>query len=297
MNKYFVRRVVASLVLLGLIASIGSAIRYGLAPEDDAIATEKVAASQVAAKEVVVKKVAAEPADLFKYPALAKYLASRTNKVTAGLYDVNTGETFLYRPGERHITASLVKIDILAALLYSAKRSDRLLTSSESRNAAVMIQQSDNAAATALWPKIGYAAGLNAFNAKLGFTQTKAVPSWGMAATTPTDQLKLLKAIVLPDSLLSPASQKYIQKLMEGVVNWQRFGIPTGVPATAKVGVKNGWYPVSTTGWQVNSAGYVKTDDHFYLAVIMTSHNRNQQYGTNAVNKISQLMWEFQSSR
>ena len=287
MNKYFVRRVVASLVLLGLFASIGSILKYGLLPNADAISV----------KEVAVKKVAVEPEDPFKYPALAKYLASRTNKVTAGLYDVNTGQTFLYRPGERHVTASMVKIDILAALLYSAKRSNRLLTSSESRNATVMIQQSDNAAATALWPKIGYSAGLNAFNAKLGFTQTKAVPSWGMEATTPADQLKLLKTIVLPDSLLSATSQKYIQKLMESVVNWQRFGIPTGVPTTAKVGVKNGWYPVRTTGWQVNTAGYVKTDDHFYLAVIMTAHNRNQQYGTNAVNKISQLLWAFQSSR
>lgn len=291
MNKYFVRRVVAGLVLVGLIASIGSVVRYGILPEAEGTAEASVV------KIPTVAKVAEVSEDPFKSPALAKYLASRTNKVTAGFFDVETGETFLYRPGERQVTASMVKIGILAALLYSAKKSDRMLTSSESRLAKIMIQQSDNAAASALWPKIGYSSGLNAFNAKLGFTQTKAVPSWGMEATTPADQLKLLKQILLPDSILSPSSQKYLQSLMQSVVNWQRFGIPTGVPATATVGVKNGWYPVSTTGWQVNTAGYVKTADRFYLAVIMTAHNRNQKYGTNAVNRISQLLWDFTASR
>jgi beta-lactamase class A len=286
-NKYIVRRTVVGLVFAGLIASIGSAVKYGFLDEADAIPVKKIA----------VKTVAEENQDPFKSPALVKYLATRTNKVTAGLYDVNTGQTYLYRPGERHVTASMVKIDILAALLYSAKRSNRLLSASESSLAKIMITQSDNNAASALWRKIGYSSGLNAFNAKLGFTQTKAVPSWGMEATTPADQLKLLKHILLPDSILSPASQKYIQSLMESVVNWQRFGIPTGVPTTAIVGVKNGWYPVSTTGWQVNTAGYVRTDDHFYLAVIMTAHNKSQLYGTYTVNKISQLLWDFQSSR
>jgi beta-lactamase class A len=286
-NKYTVRRIVAGLVFAGLIGSIASAVKYGLLPEADAISVQKVA----------VKAEAEEDQDPFKSPALAKYLASRTNKITAGLYDVSTGKTYLYRPGERQVTASMVKIDILAALLYSAKKSNRMLTSSEDRLATIMIEQSDNDAASAFWPKIGYAAGLNAFNAKMGFTQTKAVPSWGMEATTPSDQLKLLKHILLPNSILSPASQKYIQHLMQNVIADHEFGIPHGVPETAIRGVKNGWYPVSTTGWQVNTTGYVHTDDHYYLAVIMTAHNRNQQYGTNAVNKISQLLWEFQSSR
>ena len=291
MNKYFLRRAVAVLVLVGLISTISGAVRFVLLSNVDTPAEAALPRFSAVAKVAEVSK------DPFKSPEMVKYLSSRTNKVTAGFFDVETSETFLYRPGERQVTASMVKLDILAALLYSAKKSNRMLTSSESRLAKVMIQQSDNAAASALWPKIGYSSGLNTFNAKLGFTQTRAVPSWGMEATTPADQLKLLKQILLPDSILSPSSQNYIQSLMQSVVNWQRFGIPTGVPTTATVGVKNGWYPVSTTGWQVNSAGYVKTDDHFYLAVIMTAGNRNQKYGTNAVNKISQLLWKFASSR
>lgn len=284
MNKYLVRRVVAALVLVGLIATISSAVKYGTLPKADA--TTQIAAVKV----LTVARVSEDP---FKSPELAKYLASRTNKVTAGFYNVDTKETFLYRPGERQVSASMVKIGILTALLYSAKKSNRLLTSEESRLARNMIQQSDNDSASSLWPKIGYASGLNAFNAKIGFTQTKVVPSWGLEATTPADQLKLLKQILLPNSLLTPASQKYIQTLMQSVISSHRFGIPTGVPTTAIVGVKNGWYPLTTTGWQVNTAGYVKSDDHFYLAVIMTAHNKSQQSGTSAVNKISQLLWKF----
>jgi len=66
--------------------------------------------------------------------------------------------------------------------------------------------------------------------------------------TTPRDQLNLLKSILLPNSYLDTASQAYEQDLMENVVDYERFGIPTGVPTNATVGVKNGWYLEKATG-------------------------------------------------
>src|SRR5271155_5780645 len=56
--------------------------------------------------------------DPFHSASLAAYLATRTDNVTAALYDVTTHQTYIYRPGIRQVTASMEKIDILAVLLW-----------------------------------------------------------------------------------------------------------------------------------------------------------------------------------
>jgi len=241
--------------------------------------------------------------DPFSSPVLAAYLNSLKSDVTAGLYDIETGETFLYRPNRAQRTASIVKIDILTAVLFSAEQKNKSLTKQQSSYANSMIRYSDNDSASALWRQIGLAPGMNSFNHMLGLEETVANESakkrgmWGVTQTTPNDQLILLKAIVLQDSVINTKSQAYIQNLMEHVTPSQRFGIPTGVPSAIKKGVKNGWYPVSAGNWQVNTVGYVLAPKHRYLAAIMIAKTATYTSGINTVNKISQLIWDFQSSQ
>jgi len=140
--------------------------------------------------------------------------------------------------------------------------------------AAKMIEYSNNKAAESLWVKIGQLPSVTEFNDDIHFTQTLMNWDWGLIDTTPRDQLNLLKSILLPNSYLDTASQAYEQDLMENVVDYERFGIPTGVPTNATVGVKNGWYLEKATGWQVNTAGYVHLGRTYYLAVVMTASNR-----------------------
>ena len=239
----------------------------------------------------------------FKSPAVASYLRSRTDDLTAGLYDVATGQTFLYRPGVPEVTASMSKIDILATLLHEAQVSRRALTPAEQTLATSMIEVSDNKAAQRLWNDVGgfglsrrttgaggtFAVG--AFNESLGFRHTTTNWGWGLMATTPADFLKLLAAIWLRGPVLTPASQAYERGLMEGVAASQRFGVPNGVPSRAVVGVKDGWYDEKDTGWQVNSAGYVHLGPVTYLAVVMTGHNPDEVYGIDTVNTLGLLLW------
>lgn len=67
--------------------------------------------------------------------------------------DADTGETLTYGDGSFD-TASIVKVDILAALLYQAQQAGRTLTASEQSLAAAMIERSGNTAATALFNAI-----------------------------------------------------------------------------------------------------------------------------------------------
>jgi hypothetical protein len=69
-------------------------------------------------------------------------------------------------------TASIVKLDILAALLLQRQDAGRLLTSAEQVLARSMITESDNDAASVLWQRIGGASGLAKANRRLGLRET-----------------------------------------------------------------------------------------------------------------------------
>ncbi len=235
--------------------------------------------------------------DPFHSSSLARYLATRTDNVTAALYNVTTGQTFVYRPGIRQVTASMVKIDILAVLLWESQLHHVSLTAKQQSLATAMIEASDNKAAETLWEAIGQLPSVTEFNDDIHFTQTITNWDWGFVDTTPRDQLQLLKTIVLPNKYLDPASQLFEQSLMQNVPDYARFGIPNGVPARATVGVKDGWYPEKTTGWQINSAGYVHLGKTYYLAVVMTGSNPSEAYGREVVDRISQAFWNFESRR
>ena len=199
----------------------------------------------------------------------------------------------------------MVKIDILGDLLYEKSSHHEVLSSAERQISAAMIDDSDNTSAQELWNDIGgfglstktsgtggyYA--IQSFNHQIGFTETATNWGWGLMATTPHDFLALLRAIWLPGRVLTTTDRSYEQGLMRNVVPSQRFGIPSGPPKTAVVGVKNGWYP-EPTGWQLNSAGYVHFSRTTYLAVIMTAYNPNEAYGLSTLNTLGSLLWRYE---
>ena len=232
----------------------------------------------------------------FADPQIQSFLDSRKGKVTAALFDVATGRTYVYHPHDRQVTASMVKIDLVAALLYKTQQEHRGLTQWEDKAARAMITASNNSMAQPVFLKVGNRDGLASFNQLLGFTETTPSWGWGLTETTPEDQLVLLKHIALPSSVLSNESQIYERSLMEHVYSSERFGIPQGVPTDATVGVKNGWYNEKDTGWQVNSAGYVHRGDTFYLACVETSNNPNEAYGMDTVSTLGRLLWSYQSA-
>jgi hypothetical protein len=59
--------------------------------------------------------------------------------------------------------------------------------------------------------------------------------------------------------------------LMEGVIASERFGLGWGSPTMAVVGLKDGYYPETDTGWWINSLGIVKYQGRFYLSAIMST--------------------------
>lgn len=249
--------------------------------------------SPAAATTTTSAPVTVREVDPFHVAAFAHYLAGRAGVITAGVYDVDSGRTYLYDAGVRERTASIVKIDILATALYQSQEAHRPFTARQDELATAMIEDSNDHDATLLWNAVGGRDAVDDFNALIGFRSTIPSWSWGDVETTPLDQLRLLKVIALPNAVLDTASREYEMGLMEGVISSERFGLGWGSPAKALVGVKDGYYPEATTGWQLNTTGFVHYQGRFYLATVMTAHNPNEEYGIDTVTTVSRDLWRF----
>ena len=201
----------------------------------------------------------------------------------------------VYGDGSTYDTASVVKVNILAALLLKVQDEDRKLTIREHTYATAMIEHSDNDSADALWRKIGRAEGLDAANKRLGLTSTKGGKGmhWGLTQTTAEDQLILLRAAFAEDSAaasartppeLSQPSRAYIQRLMSRTEAEQDWGVSAA--AGSGWALKNGWLPRTKTGlWDINSVGRVTIDGHRYLIAVLSDGHASMESGISLVEK------------
>lgn len=214
--------------------------------------------------------------------ALSELGVSGTVSVAA--YDLTDGDQLVAGSGSFE-TASIVKVDILVALLV--QRSGTLTTTQKSL-AREMITESDNDAATALFKAVGSASGLNATNAKLGLVETTAgtAGNWGLTSTTAADQVRLLRLIFQPSSVLSAASQAYVVSLMTAVDDDQDWGISVADQDGVGYAIKDGWLPRSTTGlWDVTSIGSVQSGGHQLLVVVLVNRASTMASGISTIEK------------
>jgi hypothetical protein len=246
-----------------------------------------ILAAERAASAARVRGASANP---FASRSLRAYLAGRGTNITAAAQDLNAGRTYLYRPGVREETASVVKLDILATLLHEEQGRGGL-SAAQVGVAAGMIEASDDDDATALWNFEGGAPAVLAFDQAAGMGETTPNPYWGRTTTTPCDQLALLRLVVLPNRLLTTASRRYVYELMRHVIPTERWGVSAGVGARATVALKNGWFPVAGGAWQVNSIGEVAGSGRHYLLAVMTSGDPTEQYGIDTIQRISAAVW------
>ncbi|MET9732312.1 serine hydrolase [Streptomyces sp. NPDC006458] len=201
-------------------------------------------------------------------------------RLSVAVLDVGSGARAVYGD-DSFDTASIVKVDILAALLLQAQDAGRELTSAEKAYAVAMIERSDNDSASALWESVGRASGLAAANARLGLTGTEGGEGmlWGLTQTTAADQLVLLEQVFGGESELSGASQAYVRGLMGRVVEGQRWGV-SAVADGAGWALKNGWLPRSATGrWDVNSVGRVVVSGREFLVAVLSDGHAAQGEG------------------
>ena len=82
---------------------------------------------------------------------IAAAIRGRSGYIAIRAEDVRTGVECRYNEGNHSHSASVVKATILAALLYWRQQTHTSLSSTEKYEATLMIEYSDNNAATYLW--------------------------------------------------------------------------------------------------------------------------------------------------
>ncbi|MEU9952162.1 serine hydrolase [Streptomyces sp. NPDC047939] len=281
--------VAAAVVLAG--SAAGGAWLAGRSPDHAPAAAASVSSVPSAAHSPVAA-TSEEPVvdlDAELAGALEPLLAgSGTAAVSVAVLDGAGGTRAVYGGEDAtYDTASIVKVDILAALLLRAQDEGRVLTAGERAHAVAMIERSDNEAATALLAAVGGASALDAANERLGLTTTTAAQAWGLTRTTAADQLTLLEAVfgTDPDTELSQASRTYLRGLMARVEADQQWGVSAAGSTWA---LKNGWMPRTATGlWNINSIGQVTADGRTYLVAVLSGGQPTKEAGVALVEAVA----------
>jgi hypothetical protein len=214
--------------------------------------------------------------------ALAPVLSDRTGHLAVGVIDRSTGAAAVYRGRLRVHAASIVKADILAALLLQRQRSRAALSNSDEDLATAMITGSDQDAATRLWRLAGAGSGIAAANGALRLSHTVpgAAGSWGLTTTTVGDQLTLLTDLTAAGSALTPGARAYELGLMQNVGPGQRWGVAAAASPGSVYALRNGWRQDGTAGkWVINSIGVLQHDGQQLLMAVLSDDQPSKAAG------------------
>jgi Beta-lactamase enzyme family len=196
--------------------------------------------------------------------------------VSLAVSDPSTGLRCWYHSTRHNYSGSAVKAIILAALLLKAQDEHRHLTAWEKSEAWLMITQSDNDAATALWNDVGLASLQHFLNvAKMRQTVLDNY-AWGLTLLTAHDETLLLHLLMSPGKVLTNKSRAYELYLMNHVTPSQAWGVRAGSPKYYTWHIKNGWAPLpnlATSLWVVNSIGCFLHKAAGYTIVVLTHDN------------------------
>jgi beta-lactamase class A len=218
-------------------------------------------------------------------------LAGRSSVVGLAVDDRVTGITCKLRPHWQFDSASVVKVTILSALLRKLQQEHRSLTAAQRKLATEMITVSDNDAASTLWAETGYPS-LQHFLDLAGMNETVlgADGYWGLTLITAHDELTLLQLLTSTNTVLTTANRNYVLGLMARVVSYERWGVPAGAPTDVTVHVKNGWLPLPTHGWRINSIGSFSGSGKNYMIVMLTDDNPTMDYGVDTVQAVAKII-------
>ncbi len=116
-------------------------------------------------------------------------MGAAQHNLTVAVFDDRSGCWYHLRQGQRVTTASVVKIEIMAATLLRAQDQGRGVSNWEMSKITPMIHSSDDPAATALWLNLGGAGPISAYGDRMGLVATvETEPKWGLTSTTAEDQ-------------------------------------------------------------------------------------------------------------
>ncbi|TYK43207.1 serine hydrolase [Actinomadura decatromicini] len=221
------------------------------------------------------------------------YVGGRPGKAGVMATDLRTGLSFGENEKGDFVTASVMKVDILASLVLQRQGGRRSLPGDQRELAGHMIRESDNSAADALYSAAGGSDGVRRANQRLGLRDTTPFAgSWGSSLTSPSDQVLLLRTLVSETSPIGAPGRGYILGLMGSVLREQAWGVSAAARPGERVALKNGWTPVyhQGHGWAVNSVGRITGPDHDFLVAVCSGDSPTMEAGVATVEHMAAMV-------
>jgi beta-lactamase class A len=223
---------------------------------------------------------------------LAAYLANLGPRVGVAVTDVTRGVRYTYNAGRAYVTASSMKVPIMLALLSQLEARGRRPTARERSLLRTMIENSNNASASALYAEIGNQGGIAAFMRQVGVSglrPSSPARGWGWSTITPRAMATLLERLHA-GTILTAKDRALALGLMENVQASQRWGVGDTRPAGANVALKNGWTAGPDGLWVANSSGIVTAGDEVYVIAVYTTANRTVAEGKRIVSHVCEAI-------
>lgn len=226
-----------------------------------------------------------------------EYLAGTGTKVETSVA-IERGDMRLdYNPEQTHITASIVKVEILAMVQEYWGAVDAI-PADHRELLQLMITESDNDATTSLYNYLGGVDALVAAHERYGLQNTTpdAQGRWGVGWSSAPDQFILTDQALFTDRDVLDAEQVDLSReLMGGVIEEQAWGVSAAAKEGETVWLKNGWDVESQLDglWVVNSIGVLGGDgDDPVKLVVLTSGAVDDVEGIPIVEEIAKIARE-----
>jgi beta-lactamase class A len=204
-------------------------------------------------------------------PELLTFLAPFGPHVGVSIFDVSHQRHYTYQEHQQFIAASAMKVPIMLAFLDMLEQQGREPGDAELALLTVMIENSDNdAASTLYYNEMNGSASVTQFLQRQGIKGlAPSANAWGYSLITPQAMADLL-TLLLQGKILTPAHRALALNLMEQVEQDQRVGVGDTAPAGTTVAMKNGWVVGPDGLWVMNSSGIVMGSKGTYILTIYT---------------------------
>jgi hypothetical protein len=210
-------------------------------------------------------------------------------RVTASIEDVRDGCTYHLHPSMRITTASVIKAQVLGAVLLKAQSQHRGLDARERHDIHPMIRWSyNNPYVPDLYNDVGGVAGMDRFDHRMHARHTVNTEEYGATVTTSNDRTHIVRRMLYGGGPIRAAYRAIAWRYMSDVTPTQRWGITAGMRRGWQVALKNGFYPMPGREWRVGSTGFLRRPHgkDGYAITVMTDEDRTQVAGIRLVEQV-----------
>jgi beta-lactamase class A len=282
----------AALVGPSLIATVGERGRELLAGREAsgsqealplAVAIPELAAPRVATPQSWHRRPSRLPSRR-EIAAARRFADERQGLVSFAVVD-DRGRMHGDRAARRYVSASVVKVMLLAAELDRLEADDAALDEETRELLHAMITYSDNDAADSIYSRVGDA-GLFAVARRAGLRDFTVSGYWANAQISARDMAALMDRL---RELLAGRNEDFGAGLLTAIAPSQRWGIPSAVKEGWRVRFKGGWRGTGR-GQLVHQVARLERDHRALAVAVLTDAQPTQAYGIATVRGVAERL-------